>query len=625
MKCDARGRWSRVTRSWHRRAVILPVVLFILLLVGLLSAMFAFRVNADLAAMRAVEMRFNTRLAAEAGIERAKVLLRDPLQRADMSLWYDNPDDLHRIVVWANGAGPDTLGAYSEDFDEGDMVYRFSLVADNPLDDEDFVRFGLTDESSKLNLNKATNTQLSKLVNHVLGEDPEINADEVVAAILDWRDADQNPIGLEGDTEGDYYQTLPIPYNVKNGNFGTVEELLLVKGVTPEILYGEDFDRNGLLTPNEDDGDETFPEDDQDGVLNQGLFPYLTTTSYETNVSNDNRRRIYLRDDQNIVREQLDEVFPEEPEVVDYIVTVIGGAGTGQPGDEDEGDDDQGEGGGGSGDGGQGDDARGGRENDGGGGSSTRRGRNTGDAGGQPDKSRSRQQRRPDPDEEEDEENDDGSAEEGDPQSDDQQADDEDEDRDPESDDEEGGGDQGEEGEESAEQNRTPASMQSPVSLLLVAEEGTSRIGLEHLSRLLDRTTFIPPETERIEGLININTAPPPVLACIDGLTEEQIQQIVRTRDLLTADEKATFAWLAVEEVLDLETLEKIAPQITARGQQYRIESLGYSDHAGMVTRLLAVVDMLGPIAQTVYQKDISYLGGAYPIREEDLERVRGR
>jgi len=52
-----------------RRAVILPVVLFILLLVGLLAAMFSFRVSADLASTRAVEMRMQTRLAAEAGVE----------------------------------------------------------------------------------------------------------------------------------------------------------------------------------------------------------------------------------------------------------------------------------------------------------------------------------------------------------------------------------------------------------------------------------------------------------------------------------------------------------------------------------------------------------------------------
>lgn len=50
-----------------RRGVIMPVVLIVLMLIGLLGAMFAFRVNADLAASQAVSFRMQTRLAAEAG------------------------------------------------------------------------------------------------------------------------------------------------------------------------------------------------------------------------------------------------------------------------------------------------------------------------------------------------------------------------------------------------------------------------------------------------------------------------------------------------------------------------------------------------------------------------------
>ena len=38
-----------------------------------------------------------------------------------------------------------------------------------------------------------------------------------------------------------------------------LDELLLLRGVTPEFLFGEDLDRNGLLGPNEDDGDATAP------------------------------------------------------------------------------------------------------------------------------------------------------------------------------------------------------------------------------------------------------------------------------------------------------------------------------------------------------------------------------
>ena len=96
-------------------------------------------------------------------------------------------------------------------------------------------------------------------------------------------------------------------------------------------------------------------------------------------------------------------------------------------------------------------------------------------------------------------------------------------------------------------------------------------------------------------------------------------------RRTLNAEEKATTAWLVISEVLDLSTYEQIEPLITARGQQFMVESLGYADHIGTVTRLQVIVDMVGPIAQTMYYRDLTKLGGHYPIREEDLEAVRVR
>jgi hypothetical protein len=142
---------------------------------------------------------------------------------------------------------------------------------------------------------------------------------------------------------------------------------------------------------------------------------------------------------------------------------------------------------------------------------------------------------------------------------------------------------------------------------------------------LMDLTTAVSPEQQTLIGLININTAPRPVLRCIEGLTDEQVEAILEAREVLNAEEKKTTAWLLTEGVLDPMTFERIAPFITARGQQFTIEALGYADHIGMVTRLQVVVDMVGPIAQPIYYRDLTYLGGHYPIREEDLEETRVR
>ena len=653
------------------RGVILPVVLFVLVLIGLLAAMFSFRVNADLAATQAVAMRLQTRLAAEAGVEYVRMVLR--ASRFDRTVWYHNPEIFNRIIVTAHDRDAQTAGT-NQEFDEN-IVFRFSIVADDPTDDKDYIRFGITDEASKLNLNTATESQLHTMVAAALGENAEIDPQELVDAILDWRDTDAEPRGEVGDTERGYYIALAKPYRVKNGPFDTVEELLLVKGITPAILYGEDFDRNGLITENEKDGDRSFPDDDQDEFLNRGLFAHLTVISEENNVANDNRPRIYLAGAEEQVRAELTAVFPDEPNIVDYIVNA---AKTPAPG---------GEGAGGGGGGGQPGGRAGPPGPQGGAGQSSRgqpgrpgAGTPPAQPGGQPapaegatpqgggeSKDQRRQQRRdpkggkpprtppggpptsgegqqpptppgtppgdqsappapqggqpgqegqgPEGGQPGSPGSVEGSGEQGTggegegPQT-------------PE------GGGEGEGGEGGGEESQNPP-ITSPASLMLPrmvdGQSTPSPLTVEHLAVLMDRTTMVKPEERTVPGLININTAPPTVLACLEGLSEEHIQGILASRETLDPTTLATTAWVVTEGIMDITAYEKVAPYITARGQQFTIESVGYADHMGMVTRLQVVVDMNGPIAQTVYYRDISNLGSSFPIRESDKEKIRGR
>jgi len=552
-----------------RRAVILPAVLFVLLLVGLLSAMFAFRVNADLASQQAVAYRLQTRLAAEAGVERIKLLLRD--HRLDQSLWYNNPDELHRIVVWSEAENDTSIGTNEEYTDNNLMVYRFSIVADDPTDAEEFVRFGITDESSKLNLNTATEAQLLVLVTAAVDGDEEIIPQNIVDAILDWRDPDANARGEAGDTEGVYYHNLPKPYRVKNGPFDTVEELLLVKGVTGRILYGEDYNRTGIIEPNEKDGDATFPPDNEDDILNRGLYPYLTVRSYESNTANDNRPRTYLFGDKQALRDALELEFGDEPNIVEFILSAVsannarqgGAGGPNNPGNAG-GNNPQA---GGSGPGGD-NNAGNGQE----GGQGTTDGPEAGETNG------------------------------------------------PEA------GNTGGESDGVEVANRP---IRSPATLLLDRRIGNSvtpsPVTEEHLAVLMDRFTAVPPDEQKIVGLINVNTAPRLVLETLPGLTGEQIDGLLEARDRLTDEDRMTPAWLVTEGVLDPVAFDDIAPLITARGQQFMVESLGYADHIGMVTRLEVVLDLMGPIPQTVYYRDVTQIGGHFPIREEDLDNVRIR
>jgi type II secretory pathway component PulK len=109
----------------------------------------------------------------------------------------------------------------------------FWLIRPN-YGDNQFSSLGLLDEASKLNINTATKDMLLPL--------PGMT-DDLAAAIVDWRDADSD-ISPNG-AESEYYLSLPNPYNCKNAPFETVEELLLVRGMTPELLYGQNFQAGG--------------------------------------------------------------------------------------------------------------------------------------------------------------------------------------------------------------------------------------------------------------------------------------------------------------------------------------------------------------------------------------------
>ena len=72
--------------------------------------------------------------------------------------------------------------------------------------------------------------------------------EDVADAILDWMDEDDEV--RDYGAEASYYQGLSPPYR-PNGPLDTVEELLLVRGVTPQLMFGSDTNRNGMVDVHE--------------------------------------------------------------------------------------------------------------------------------------------------------------------------------------------------------------------------------------------------------------------------------------------------------------------------------------------------------------------------------------
>ncbi len=277
------------------RGIILPIVLIIFMLLGMLAVGFSLSTRSDAVALKSQTTMEQARNCAVSGIETAALLLRQKFE--ENQYWYDNQS------LFAN----QPLDQEKTITDEKKNSWRYTLVGYN-LDSQDTVRYGLTDEAGKVNINVASEDQLSRLP----GVTPEM-----AASIINWRGGTPNQSGAKDD----YYMSLHQPYHCKKAPFDTVEELLLVKGFSGKELFGEDMNRNGILDPNENDGKASLPIDNADGVLDRGLYPYITVYSREPEVSDSDpySPRINIKDWPDLVIKQMLEKHLRK-EVLDFII-----------------------------------------------------------------------------------------------------------------------------------------------------------------------------------------------------------------------------------------------------------------------------------------------------------------
>ncbi len=304
-------------RPFARRGMLLVVVLVVISLFALVAASFSYWMQSELELVHGLRSRQQARLAAESGLARVMLLLRD--QRTNMDSWYNNREAFRRILVWAPDRIGGSLSLADQEAIEGQPAWRFSVVATEYEGENPRMRYGLVDETSKLNLNTATREQLLTLFGEL--ELRNVTPEQLTNALIDWRDSDDEVTPPSGAESG-YYMTLDPPYRAKNKPLDTVEELLTVRYFNGRILYGEDYNRNDCLDPNEDDGPEgVFPPDDGDGLLDRGLLPFVTVYSWDMNSADDNKPRLNL----NAYRFKTVDDLPESlidvfsPEFVEFL------------------------------------------------------------------------------------------------------------------------------------------------------------------------------------------------------------------------------------------------------------------------------------------------------------------
>jgi hypothetical protein len=269
----------RQSSSRSRPGVVLLAVLVVIVLLTLAAYQYSELMAAKAKEADSYSRAVQARAAADSGVAYVMGMLSD--SNTFTNTLNSNPYDNSAIFA-------DVLVA---DSDIPRKRWRFSVIALRDPDDPALVtsayRYGVVDETGRINVNallaldggkgNAAKTLLMNLPNMT---------DELSDAILDWIDPSSTTPRPSG-AKDEYYATLPQPYHCKNGPLDSLEEMLLIKGVTAQLLFGNDRNRNGVLDPDEDDGS---------GQVDRGWSAYLTLYSREPNVDSQGNARIYLND-----------------------------------------------------------------------------------------------------------------------------------------------------------------------------------------------------------------------------------------------------------------------------------------------------------------------------------------
>ncbi len=193
--------------SQNQKGIALLTVLWVLTVLMVIVFSFSYMARTETLSTLSFKEEMGKRFLAEAGIERGvyELFYRRKMQPLVIKGLVEGGE------IWKVDGRP-----YSGQLGDGNYVLK------------------ITDESGKININSAPEIVLRKLI-EIMGIEG-IDIDTVADSIMDWRE--KGDLQRLNGAKSDYYLSLPNPYKAKNADFDTLEELLLVKGVTRELLYG---------------------------------------------------------------------------------------------------------------------------------------------------------------------------------------------------------------------------------------------------------------------------------------------------------------------------------------------------------------------------------------------------
>ena len=220
-----------------RRGVALVFVLWIMAVLSAVALKLGFTTHLHTRLTATVGQSTQALYLAHAGVERAKAEIQDGRnQRQDLADLREREDATYRNVELGDGT-------YT--------LYAGSDPGGRPA-------YGLLDECARINVAAAPAEVLARV--------PGLDS-ERIAEIMQLRKVDA---------------------------LKDVSDLLGLERLDAAQVLGEDTNGNGLLDPNENDGDRSWPPDNEDGRLNRGLCAYLTARSVARNVNARGKKRVNI-------------------------------------------------------------------------------------------------------------------------------------------------------------------------------------------------------------------------------------------------------------------------------------------------------------------------------------------
>ena len=203
---------------FNSNGYVLVIVLVVTTLLVSISSEFIIEAQTNIGFINKFDHRLKARFLARSGIELGKYILYADKMGASSQITGKSSDkaiDSYKDI-WAMDMPPFPL-------------------------DEGTVKIKIEDENSKIYLSGFANEYTEEGTKfYKMGINFFYNMgfqQDLADAIKDWVDVDDSRSPYVAETY-DYYSNLNPPYKAKNAAMDSIDELLMVKGFTPEIFYG---------------------------------------------------------------------------------------------------------------------------------------------------------------------------------------------------------------------------------------------------------------------------------------------------------------------------------------------------------------------------------------------------